>query len=161
MPRVSCVCGGSGNMKKVFHFVPSLNIGGIEVAIEKSLPDLRQKLDISIFYVRRRGSLDVGQMPWWSALKNVFVARPDVIITSLWWAHPLGFLFKLVGIRWVCFIHSSQFAHFVDRLVCTASIRVSDEVAADSDQAAAFVRSIKKKVNAQVIPYIFPLLCLR
>jgi glycosyltransferase involved in cell wall biosynthesis len=144
-------------MKKVFHFVPSLDIGGIEVAIERSLPDLMQKLDISIFYVRRRGSLDVGQTPWWNAIKNIFIARPDVVITSLWWAHPIGFLFKLAGIRWVCFIHNSQFAHYGDRMVCTASIWISDEVVADSDQAASFVRSIKKAVNVHVIPYIFPL----
>lgn len=144
-------------MKRVFHFIPSLDIGGVELAIEKSLPDLRQNLDIRIFYVKRRGSLDVGQMPWWWALKNIFVARPDVVITSLWRAHPLGFLFKLVGIRWVCFIHSSRFVHFFDRLVCTASIRFSDEVAADSDQAAALVHSIKKTVNVHLIPFIFPL----
>ncbi len=144
-------------MKKVFYFVPTLDIGGIEVAIEKSLPDLMKKLDISVFYVKRRGRLDVGQLPWRSALKNIFIARPDVVITSLWWAHPIGFLFKLAGIRWVCFIHSSQFAHCVDRMVCSASIWLSSEVAADSEKAAAFVRIIKKTVNIHVIPYIFPL----
>jgi glycosyltransferase involved in cell wall biosynthesis len=144
-------------MKKVFHFVPSLDIGGVEIAIKKSLPDLKQKLDISVFYVKRPGSLDAGQMPWWRSLKNIFVDRPDIVVTSLWWAHPLGFLFKLAGIRWACFIHNSRFANFVDRLVCIVSIRLSDEIAADSDQAAAFVCSIKKTANVCVIPYIFPL----
>lgn len=144
-------------MKKVFYFVPTLDIGGIEIAIEKSLPDLMQKLDISVFYVKRRGSLNIGQMPWWKSLKNIFSAKPDVVITSLWWAHPIGFLFKLAGIRWVCFIHNSQFAHGVDRIVCSAAIWLSNEVAADSDQTAAFVRTIKKTVNSHVIPYIFPL----
>lgn len=144
-------------MKKVFHFVPSLDIGGVGIAIEKSLSDLRQKLDISIFYARRRGSLDVGQMPWWGALKNILVDRPDVVITSLWWAHPLGLLFKLVGVRWVCFIHSSRFAHFIDRWVCISSIWFADQVAADSDQSEAFVCSIKKSVYVRVIPYVFPL----
>lgn len=143
-------------MKRVFHFVPALDIGGIEVAIEKSLPDLRKTLDISIFFVRHRGSLDIGQISWWRAIKNIFIDRPDVVVTSLWWAHPIGLLFKLAGIRWVCFIHNSQFAHCVDRIICTASIWFSSEVVADSDQAAAFVRTIKKTVNVHVIPYIFP-----
>ena len=137
--------------------MPSLDIGGVEIGIEKSLSDLRQKIDISIFYVKRRGSLDVGQMPWWCALKNLFVESPEVVITSLWWAHPFGLLFKLVGIRWVCFIHNAGFVHNVDRLICNAAMSFADEVAADSDQAAAYVRSIKKKVNVYVIPYIFPL----
>jgi len=141
--------------KKVFHFVPSLDIGGVEIAIEKSLPELRRKFDISIFYVKRPGSLHVGQLPWWRALRNIFISRPDVVITSLWWAHPFGFLFKLTGVRWVCFIHNSQFANFVDRLICTASIRFSDEIAADSEQAEVFVCSIKKTANVHVIPYIF------
>ncbi len=148
---------GKANMKKVFHFVPSLDIGGVEIAIAKSLPELRQKLDISVFYVRRRGSLDVDQMPWWGALKNIFIARPDVVITSLWWAHPLGLLFKLAGIRWVCFVHNAGLTHAIDRLVCTASIWLADDVATDSDQAAAFVRAVKKTVHVHVIPYIFPL----
>ncbi len=144
-------------MKKVFHFVPSLDIGGVEIAIKKSLADLRQKLDISIFYVRRPGSLDVGQAPWWCALKNIFFDKPDIVITSLWWAHSFGFLFKLAGVRWICFIHNSRFANTIDRFVCTVSIRFADKVAADSDQAIAFVRSIKKTANVHLIPYIFPL----
>jgi len=144
-------------MKKVFHFVPSLDIGGVEIGIKKSLPELGQKIDISIFYVKRRGSLDVGQMPWWGALKNLFVEKPDVVITSLWWTHPFGLLFKLVGIRWVCFIHNAGFDHNIDRAVCNAAIIFADEVAADSDQTVAYVRSIKKKVNVHVIPYIFTL----
>ena len=127
-------------MKKVFHFVSSLDIGGVEIAIMKSLPDLRQKIDISVFHVRRHGSLEVGQMPWWGALKNIFVARPHVVITSTWWAHPFGLLFKLVGIRWVCFIHNAGVTHTIDRIVCTSSIRFADKVATDSDQAATFVR---------------------
>ena len=57
----------------------------------------------------------------------------------------------------MCFIHNAGFVHNVDRLICNAAIRFADEVAADSDQAAAYVRSIKKKVNIYVIPYIFPL----
>lgn len=144
-------------MKKVFHFVPTLDIGGVEIAIKKSLPDLKHQLDISIFYVKRRGSLDVGQRPWWNALKNIMVDKPDIVITSLWWSHPLGFLFKLFGIRWVCFIHNSRFKHFVDRLVCTLSLWCADEVAVDSNQAAVFVRSIKNRLNVWIIPYIFNL----
>jgi len=144
-------------MRKVFHFVASMEIGGVQVAIDKSLPDLRKKLDISIFYVRHRGSLDVGQMPWWKALKNIFFARPDVVITSLWWAHPFGLLFRLVGIRWICFIHNAGVTHTVDRIVCLASIRLAMEVATDSDQTSVFVRSIKETENIHVIPYIFPL----
>jgi len=142
-------------MKKVFHFVPSLDIGGVEIAIKKSLPDLKHQLEISIFYVKRRGSLVVGQRPWWNALKNIIVDKPDIVITSLWWSHPLGFLFKLSGVRWVCFIHNSRFKHFVDRCVCTLSLWCADEVAVDSNQAAVFVRSIKSRLNVRVIPYVF------
>lgn len=137
--------------------MPDFDVGGVQVAIEKSLFDLKQKLDVNVFYVKRRGRMKVGQIPWWYSLKNIFVNRPDVVITSLWWAHPFGFLFKLAGVRWVCFIHNSRFAHFIDRLICTGSIWFSDEVAADSDQAAAFVRSIKKTAKIHVVPYIFPL----
>ena len=144
-------------MKKVFHFVPSLDIGGVEIAIEKSLSDLKKKLDINVFYVRHRGSLEVGQRPWWVALKNMFIARPDVVITSLWWAHPFGMLFRLAGIRWICFIHNAGVTHTIDRIICSASIRLANEVATDSEQTSAFVRSIKKSAKIHVIPYLFPL----
>lgn len=143
-------------MRKIYHFVPSLDIGGVETAIGKSLPELNEKVDISIFYVRRRGLLDLGQMVWWRAFRNIFFAQPDLIITSLWWAHPFGLLFKLMGVRWVCFIHASVFFHFVDRLVCTAAVQLADQVAADSVKTATFVGSINKAVSAHVVPYIFP-----
>lgn len=142
-------------MKKVFHFVPSLDIGGVEIAIQKSLPELDGKVDVSIFYIRRRGHLDVRQKPWWRALKHIFFDRPDVVITSLWWAHPVGFFFRMAGVRWVSFIHLAGSAHAIDRIVCAASIWLADEVAADSDQTALFVRSIKKSANVHVIPYVF------
>lgn len=144
-------------MRRAFYFLPSLDIGGVEIAIQKSLPVLRQQIDINIFYVRSHGSLDVGQMPWWRALQNIFVGRPDVVITSLWWAHPFGLLFKLVGIRWVCFIHNAGVTHTIDRILCIASIRLADEVATDSEQSAFFVRSVKKTAFIHVIPYVFPL----
>lgn len=144
-------------MKKVFHFVPSMAIGGVEIAIEKSLPELRRKFDISIFYVKCHGSLNVGQLPWWSALRNIFVARPNVVISSLWWAHPLGLLFKLAGVKWVCFIHSTGLTHAFDQLISKAAILLSDVVVADSEQTVTFIHTIKKNVKAHVIPYIFPL----
>lgn len=144
-------------MKKVFHFVPTLDIGGVEVAIKKSLPDLKQRLEISVFYVKWRGGLDVGQSPWWHALKNIFVSRPDIVITSLWWSHPLGLLFKLAGIKWICFIHNSRFKHFVDCFLCSLSVWCADKVAVDSNQSAVFVRSIKKRADVYVVPYVFPL----
>jgi glycosyltransferase involved in cell wall biosynthesis len=143
-------------MKKAFYFLASLDIGGVEIAIEKSLPDIKQTIDISIFYVRCAGRLDVGQKHWGHSLKNIFVSRPDVVITSLWWAHPIGLLFKLAGIRWVCFIHNAGVTHSIDRIICSASIHLADQVATDSDQSACFVRSIKTTANIHVIPFVFP-----
>lgn len=143
-------------MRRVFYFVPTLNIGGVEVAIEKSLPELRQSLDIRVFYVITRGARDLGQRPWWTALKNLVVDRPDVVITSLWPAHPLGLLFKLCGVRWVCFIHNVGFTHNTDKVVLTASMKAADEVAVDSAEAGVFVRSIRKSAKTHVIPYVFP-----
>lgn len=143
--------------KKVFHFVPSMDIGGVEVGIQRSLPDLRKRFDISIFYVKGRGSLCVGQFPWWRALKNLFKDKPEIVVTSLWWAHPFGMLFSFAGARWVCFMHNAGLTHVIDRLVCRAAVRMADEVAADSNATVQFVRKIKKDVKAQAIPYFFQL----
>jgi glycosyltransferase involved in cell wall biosynthesis len=143
-------------VRKVFYFVPSLAIGGVEVGIEKALPALRRSLDIQIFCVKTRGVRALGHNPWWAALKDLVVAPPDVVITSLWPAHPLGLLFKLRGVRWVCFIHSVGFVHAMDRWSVTASMNLADEVAVDSAEVGVFVRSIKKSAKVHVIPYIFP-----
>lgn len=142
--------------KKVFHFLPSLDMGGVEIAVEKSIAHLRQQIDISVFYVRRHGSLEVGQVSWRYAIKHIFKSRPDVVVTSLWWAHPFGLLFKLVGVRWICFIHNAGLTHLIDKIICTAAIWGADEIATDSTKTEKFVLSLNKKLTLHVIPYIFP-----
>ena len=133
----------------------SFDIGGVEVAVEKSLPELQRELDIQVFYVRRHGVLELGQNPWWESLRCLCINRPDVVITSLWSAHLFGFIFKLFGVKWVCFIHNAGVTHFIDNIICKFSILLSDAVAVDSHRTRDFVISVKRSVRVHVIPYIF------
>lgn len=103
---------------RVAHIVPSMNVGGVEMAIFRTSVALNEVFDYKVYCVKSQGSLAAGQQKFRNYLKSLFspASRPDVVLTSLWWSHPIGFISTLFGVRWVVFLHSSGFASFPDWL---------------------------------------------
>lgn len=146
-------------MKKlVAHIVPALNIGGVEIAIHKSHKILNEEFDYRIFYVRKKGSIQCNQEPVWRLFYYLICGnwRPDVVITSLWWAHPFGWLTKLWGVSWVAFFHNSGYAHVLDKTLLRWAWRKADYHLADSAATCTEMNIIIKQL-ALVVPYVFPL----
>jgi len=104
---------------KVAHIVPSMNLGGVEVAIYRTVAMLNRAFDYKVYYVKARGTLDVEQQGISAFFLSLFKhsARPDIVVTSLWWSHVLGWIATFFGVRWIVFLHSSGFASFPDFLV--------------------------------------------
>jgi len=143
--------------KRIAHIVPSLDVGGVEIGIERSSSTLREHFDYRVFYVRRKGHLACGQLP----LVKLFLMcctgkwRPDIVITSLWWAHCFGYLFKIFNIKWIAFFHNSKFPHAVGTFFCKmawkrAHCRIVDSSATDNAMQKFGVR------QSSIIPYHFP-----
>jgi len=142
--------------KKIAHIVPGMAVGGVEIGIERSCAALRDQFDYRVFYVRRKGSLDCDQASvvrlFWMLCTGKW--RPDVVITSLWWAHLAGFIFKLLNIKWVAFFHSSRFPHGVARLFCKTAWKEAHYRLVDSGATDNAMQKFGKQ-KSSVVPYVF------
>lgn len=144
-------------MKKfVAHIVPSLNIGGVEVAVVRSYEALNAEIDYRVFYVRRKGELQCGQESVWRLFHHMIRngRRPDVVITSLWWAHPFGWLLQAWSVSWVAFFHNSGYSHLVDKLLLRWAWKKAAFRLVDSAATGAAM-GIDAKRSASLVPYVF------
>jgi glycosyltransferase involved in cell wall biosynthesis len=120
---------------RVAHIVPSMNVGGVEMAIYRTSSALNKAFDYKVYCVKSQGSLEAGQHKFRDYLKCLLspASRPDVVLTSLWWSHPIGFISTFFGVQWVVFLHSSGFASFPDWLFCRLAVRVAKNFFYDSE----------------------------
>jgi len=142
--------------RKIAHIVPSMNIGGVEIGIKKSYVDINQEFDYRVFYVKRRGSLDVCQKHvfslFWLWCKGDW--RPDIVITSLWWSHLIGCIVKVLGVKWVAFFHSPRFSHALDKCFISIAWFMADHRLVDSGATDSSMQGMGKK-KSHTIPYLF------
>jgi len=143
-------------MKKIAHIVPSLSTGGVEVGIERSCSTLKQHFDYRVFYVRRKGCLDCDQT---SIIRLLWLSctgrwRPDIIITSLWWAHLTGILLNIFSIKWVAFFHNSKFPHAIARFFCKIAWRKAHYRIVDSGATGRAMKQFGVR-QSSTVPYVF------
>ena len=138
------------------HIITSMNFGGVEVAIQKSLKDLNKNFDYKIFTVKNVGKPKIGQKNYIYLIKYIISQKwvPDVIITSLWWSHILGLILKIFGFKWYAFYHSSSSTHLINYLITRISSMISDCCFADSQETKRFIAKFTKK-EIKIIPYKF------
>lgn len=143
---------------KVAHLLPSLDIGGVEIAVQRSFGKLQSSFDYRVFTVRRKGSLECGQRGilrlLWGHIRNRW--RPDVVVTSLWWAHPFGYVLRCLGVHWVAFFHNSASMHALEDIVVHWAWRKADDLLVDSEASAQFLGGRISR-PCSVVPYIFDL----
>jgi len=142
---------------KVAHLVPVMNIGGVEVAINKSKENIRGAVDYKVFYIKSRGPLSSDDRSitylCWLIINRRWV--PDVIVTSLWWSHPVGWLFGILsGRKWLPFFHNAGFSNFIDKIVQRWAWSRSTSVLTDSN-ATNEALSIWGARKAFIVPYLF------
>lgn len=125
-------------MLKVAHIVPSMNIGGVEMAIYRTSAALRQAFDYKVYCVKSKGSIVARQLKLRDYVKSLFSSpsKPDIVVTSLWWSHPIGFISTFFGVRWVVFLHSSGFSSFPDWLFTRLAVLISKNFFYDSKKTA-------------------------
>jgi len=141
---------------RVAHLIPSMDIGGVEVAIYKSYHKLNDVIDYRVFWIRRSGSLKSNQKAVYRLIIDIILRKwkPDIIITSLWWAHCLGPLVRLLNIKWVAFFHSTNFTNFLDLIFSRYAWRKSNSCFVDSMATRNFFVSYLDR-KSYIIPYVF------
>ena len=130
-----------------------MNIGGVEIAILRSTSSLNELFDYKIYCVKSRGSLEVGQLKLRDYLKSLcrLSTKPDIVITSLWWSHPIGMISVFFGVKWVIFLHSSGFSSFPDWLFTQIALIFGKNFFYDSHRTSATMLN-KKSVSSYFIP---------
>jgi glycosyltransferase involved in cell wall biosynthesis len=152
--------------KKLVYIIPSLGIGGAEVALLSAIPALNKacnfrlvclsKYDLSVVSALSENERQII-ITFHGFLFNYvraffFILRfnPDILVTSLWKAAVLGIGVKLFRRRtkYVEFVHNSTYFHFLDRVVTKSAIQCSNVVFCDSTSAKEFIK--KQYINKPV-----------
>lgn len=141
---------------RVAHLVPGMVFGGVEVAILKSYPYLNELFDYDVFYVRKKGELNVGQRNVFSMLLDWLIKEKphDLVITSLWWSHLFGMLASTFGVKWVAFIHSTGSSSILDYCVTRIALQFCKNIVFDSDATRDKFEG-EYSGDCFVVPYIF------
>ncbi len=142
---------------KVLHVVPSLNIGGVEVGLLRSQSELEERLAFQVFSVKGPGRLNLPSLNWLRIFKLLFRKehRPQVVVTSLWLGHLVGFLLAVFyGARWVPFFHAARSEGVLRDTILRGAARLSCFAFFDSPATFRYYE-MDGKARTQIIPYRF------
>jgi glycosyltransferase involved in cell wall biosynthesis len=158
--------------KKLTYIIPSLGVGGAEVALLSAIPALSKAFDFKLICLKKYDASFVSDLSenerqniitFHGFLLNyvkafLFILRfnPDILVTSLWKAAILGIAVKLFrrSVKYVEFIHSSTYFHFLDKLFTKLSIQSSDAVFCDSLSAKEFAEKQFLKKPIYIISFL-------
>lgn len=141
----------------VIHVVPALNIGGVEVGLMRSKVELEKHLSFQVFSVKGVGSLSLPCLSWGDVLKLIFrrQGRPQVVVTSLWLGHLVGFFLAVCyGARWIPFFHAARSEGIWRDVILRSAARFSRFAFFDSPATHGYYKRIGKG-SSQIIPYRF------
>ena len=128
-------------MRKIIHLIPYDGIGGVETAARSmsriSSGDLTFQVE-TIFPVSSTSQRLITFNPLLliMAVSRIWVAKPDVLIVSLWRSCLVGVALKLLrpSTRLVLFLHLPNDVHFMDRIFTRFAALLACRVWADSHQ---------------------------
>ncbi len=157
------------NNTKVTYIISDLGVGGVEVALLSAISMLNQQFDFRLICLNpfnpdfiaglseqeRRNIITFKGVPfnYLKALYYVLKFKPDVIITSLWKAAPIGILTKLINsrIKYIEFIHNSDYFHSFDKFFTRLGLKLADIIFCDSISTKTF---IEKQIHQKPIEII-------
>ncbi|HCE3714194.1 glycosyltransferase family 4 protein [Vibrio parahaemolyticus] len=154
--------------KKIAHILPTLEIGGAEMAaLSISIAAAKSELNYRIFVIKK---YDERLLSKFSLPQNVVLPskvlfsynlglliklikyKPDIIISSMWKSVPVAlFLSFFHDCKKCFFMHSTRFFHIFDRFVSTFAIKKFDLVLVDSRSSEEFLGSLFKKIK--IMPF--------
>lgn len=142
---------------QVLHVVPSLNIGGVEVGLLRSHSELQKSITFQVFSVKGPGRLKLPSLSWVEAMKLIIrkQERPQVVVTSLWLGHTVGFLLAAIyGVRWIPFFHSARSEGVWRDAILRGAASLSQFAFFDSVATLQYFGTHDSS-RSQIIPYRF------
>tara|TARA_B100000900_G_scaffold256642_1_gene218721 strand:+ start:383 stop:1438 length:1056 start_codon:yes stop_codon:yes gene_type:complete len=138
------------------HLLPGMYRGGVEVGIKKSYKDINKNFNYKVFYIKRRGIINVNQKSFFLSFFKIISnkTKPSIIITSLWWSHFFGYFLRVFGFKWIVFIHSPKFSSYFDKIFTHFALNKSSYFFFDSTSSHSVFKN-KIKGKSFIIPYNF------
>jgi glycosyltransferase involved in cell wall biosynthesis len=147
----------STSRPNVVHIVPAMNIGGVEVGVERSFYELQKYFFYEVFSMRGAGRLDIPLLSTSDLFKKILAGdRNCVFVTSLWPAHPLGLVARLAGAKWIPFFHNAHKEGWHRDCVTKFASKICRQALCDSHATASFLGLAPEK--SALCPYIFDVL---
>src|SRR5690606_10061657 len=157
---------GDLSVGRVVHLVPRDGLGGVEAAVRSLRPEEHE--DLTVFYMAGPSMKTPGRLfqplsptrtlnsplVYWTALRGVLRARPEVLVCFLWRATLVGVLAKLLHprLKLVVMIHATTIAHALDWLMTAMGCRVAAEVWCDSE-ASSVIAQRRFNREARVVSF--------
>jgi len=135
--------------KVVWHLIPTMNYGGVEVGIVKSYQQLCCEFNYKIVVLS--GKNEINNIPissLWTFISKV--RREDTIIVSLWKTYLIGIVLSFLRFKVLPFIHHSGNVHLVANLITRFTTVVLSEGIADSSASSTYYNT-----NYHIAPYVF------
>lgn len=152
-------------MKKVVHIINAMQIGGVEVGVLSLLKSEINKeycvITVKSCDVELYNSLTTEQQSrlficngYFNALLLLMRLKPNIIVSSLWRAHIVSLMFKIIKpkTKRVHFVHNARFAHFVDRIITRLSFDKANYVFCDSKQSQKWSNDVIGGNSSVVVP---------
>ena len=127
-------------MPKIIHLVPYEGVGGVETAARTMSKEKHGSIDFEVAFIFKNvGSAgqrwaSFNPYSFFQAVRKVLLARPDVLIVSLWRSAIVGVLAKVLmpRLKLVAFIHNATDVHWLDFIFTRMAAALAYEVWADS-----------------------------
>lgn len=145
-------------MKSAVHLVPYDAVGGVEVAA-RSIADAEYwGLKFSKFYLVDKDAGESENQPraYFRTLSRLLKVKPDLVIASLWRCCAVMLIYKLLSprSRSVTFLHSAYDVHWLDSLLNSLAMWVSDEIWADCRTTVDARVPSRWKCKSRVISFL-------
>ncbi len=147
---------------KIIHLIPCDGPGGVETGSKLGQQELREYMDYEIKYIYYSTDSVITKL-----VKSIKIVKllfketsgkeKSIILSSLWMPHIIAFILKILfrNIKWISFLHTSNYHNLINYLVCTKLTRLADKQVFDSYSTAKSYSKLKID-NHEIINFFFP-----
>tara|TARA_R110002012_G_scaffold321641_1_gene550306 strand:- start:5921 stop:6997 length:1077 start_codon:yes stop_codon:yes gene_type:complete len=154
----------------VVHLIPTNAIGGVEIAAASIESGQHGALYLEKYFLASNPSFDNSESKdcygpeaslnnfrvYLAAIRRVLRTKPDLIVASLWRSVLVMIICKLLrpSLKTVVFLHNTDTAHQVDRVINAIGVRLATQVWTDSNATFKARLGPKLQQKGKVISFL-------
>lgn len=158
------------NIHSVIHLIPTNAIGGVEIAAASIPSGKHGSLHLEKYFLAANPLFDNPQFGdcygpatslnsiriYVAAIRRVLRTKPDLIVASLWRSVAVLIICKLLrpSLKTVVFLHNTDTAHQVDRIVNAIGMRLATQIWTDSTATFTARLGAKLQRKGRVVSFL-------